>query len=164
MALFTSEELEDLRRADAEVEKTFRLTDEEAASSRKRDADARLARKSGQKQRKAANNRSYYKSHREERLAYQNAYYRANREKEKARNLEYKKRRKAMATPRMTIKEVADDMRRRGMGMAYKTIGDGIASGKLPFGTIINTGETGRRTFLILRRDYEVWADRYMGA
>lgn len=65
-----------------------------------------------------------------------------------------------MAGPRMTIKEVADDMRARGMGMTYKTITDNIASGVFPFGTVLNTGETGRRTFLILRRDYEAWADK----
>ena len=68
-----------------------------------------------------------------------------------------------MAGPRMTIKEVADDMRRRGMGMAYKTITANIENGIFPFGTVLNTGETGRRTFLILRRDYEAWADRCLG-
>lgn len=67
-----------------------------------------------------------------------------------------------MAAPRMTIKEVADDMRRRGMGMAYKTITDNIANGTFSFGTVIGTGETGRRTFLILRRDYEDWAEKYL--
>lgn len=69
-----------------------------------------------------------------------------------------------MAKPRMTIKEVADDMRSRGMGLAYKTITDNIENGTFPFGTVIGTGETGRRTFLILRRDYEDWADRCLGA
>lgn len=160
MALFTPEELEELRRADEEVEKTFRLTDEEVSASRRRDANARMDRKYGRKQKKAAENKSYYSRNREEKLAYQKEYYLKNRDRERARNLEYKKRRKAMAAPRMTIKEVADDMRSRGMGMAYKTITDNIANGTFPFGTVINTGETGRRTFLILRRDYEAWANR----
>lgn len=62
----------------------------------------------------------------------------------------------------MTIKEVADDMRSRGMGMAYKTITTNIENGTFPFATITGTGETGRRTFLILRRDYEAWADKYL--
>lgn len=67
-----------------------------------------------------------------------------------------------MAGPRMTIKEVADDMRRRGMGMAYKTIAANIENGTFPFGTVVSTGETGRRTFVILRRNYEDWADKYL--
>lgn len=62
----------------------------------------------------------------------------------------------------MTIKEVADDLRSRGMGMAYKTITTNIENGTFPFGRILNTGETGRRTFMILRRDYEAWADEYL--
>ena len=45
-----------------------------------------------------------------------------------------------MANPRMTIKEVADDMRSRGMGLAYKTITDNIANGTFSFGTVIGTG------------------------
>ena len=69
-----------------------------------------------------------------------------------------------MAGPRMTIKEVVDDMRRRGMGMTNKTVTDNIAAGIFPFGTVLNVGETGRRTFLIFRRDYEAWADRCLGS
>lgn len=67
-----------------------------------------------------------------------------------------------MAGPRMTIKEVADDMRSRGMGMHNYTITENIANGTFPFGTVIKTGESGRRTFLILRRDYEDWANKYL--
>lgn len=67
-----------------------------------------------------------------------------------------------MAGPRMTINEVMNDMRRRGMGMTQRTIGDNIEAGVFPFGRVLTTGETGRRTFLILRRDYEAWADKYL--
>lgn len=38
------------------------------------------------------------------------------------------------------------------------TLSDGIASGVFPFGSILSVGETGRRSILILRCDYEKWA------
>ncbi len=62
-----------------------------------------------------------------------------------------------MNCERMTILEVCEDLRRRGSGMTQRTVSNGIVSGALPFGKLIATGGTGRRTFLILRRDYEAW-------
>lgn len=69
-----------------------------------------------------------------------------------------------MPKVKMTLLDVCCDLRRRGMGITQKTLTDGIVSGAFPFGRIIATGATGRRTFLILRRDYEAWADENLTA
>lgn len=69
-----------------------------------------------------------------------------------------------MSKPRMTIAEVCDDMRSRGMSLGHKTLSNGIVSGLFPFGTLIGeSAATGRRTFMILRRDYEKWANENLG-
>lgn len=67
-----------------------------------------------------------------------------------------------MASPRMTIHEVMTDMRSRGLPMTYKTISECLKSGAFPFGHVIGTGSSGRTTFLILRKDYEAWANEYL--
>jgi len=68
-----------------------------------------------------------------------------------------------MPKPRMTIPEVCDDMRRRGMSLGHKTLSDGIVSGLFPFGQLIGLTPTGRRSFMILRKNYETWADENLG-
>lgn len=68
-----------------------------------------------------------------------------------------------MLKPRMTITEVCDDMRSRGMSLGHKTLSDGLVSGVFPFGSLIGTSPTGRRSFMILRKDYETWADENLG-
>lgn len=68
-----------------------------------------------------------------------------------------------MGNPRMTLKDVAEDMKSRGCNLAMRTIADRIEDGTFPFGKITGTGSTGRRTFMILRRDYETWAEQYLG-
>lgn len=65
--------------------------------------------------------------------------------------------------PRMTLNEVLAEMRRRGMPMGQETLSNGIADGTFPFGKVISTGKAGRRSFLILRRDFEEWAEDYLG-
>lgn len=65
--------------------------------------------------------------------------------------------------PNMTINEICEDMRRNGYPITQKTLSDGIAGGAFPFGKVIKTGTTGRRTFVILRRDYENWKSEYLG-
>lgn len=69
-----------------------------------------------------------------------------------------------MGSPRMTIHDVMADMRERGLPMTYKTISDCLKNGIFPFGHVIGTGSSGRATFLILRKDYEAWADEYLGS
>lgn len=62
-----------------------------------------------------------------------------------------------MLKPTMTIKEVYDDLREHGFKTSLRRLSDGIASGLYPFGSVLNIGETGKRTFQILRVDYENW-------
>lgn len=63
---------------------------------------------------------------------------------------------------RMTMNEVMDDMRVCGFPISQKTLSDGMVAGVFPFGTLLSTGQTGRRTFMILRRDYETWKNENM--
>ena len=63
---FTAAELEEMRRADEEIERDFRWTQEELEASRRRDRAAVFAALPPEKQRNAA---------------YQKAYYEANRDK-----------------------------------------------------------------------------------
>ena len=58
MALFTKEELEELARADAELDETFVQTQEERVASRKRDRDAAMAAKDPKKRKIAENHRA----------------------------------------------------------------------------------------------------------
>lgn len=60
---------------------------------------------------------------------------------------------------RMTLQDVMVDMRSRGLRMNMASISTGIKCGAFPFGKVLNVGGTGRATFLILRSDYERWAD-----
>lgn len=68
-----------------------------------------------------------------------------------------------MNKPRMTVEDVSKDLRARGMPMSKDAVSSSIKSGAFPFAKIINVGKTGRTTFLILRKEYESWADEYIG-
>lgn len=68
-----------------------------------------------------------------------------------------------MAKARMTLQDVCADLRRRGLGMTQKTLSDCIESGAFPFGRILSVSPNGRRTFLILGKDYEAWAEENVG-
>ena len=80
MALFTPEELEELRRADAELDEEFVQTQEEIEESRKRDKQARFDRLDDKGKKIAENKRAYYEANREKIAENQRAYYEANRE------------------------------------------------------------------------------------
>ena len=112
MALFTPEELEELRRADAELDEEFVQTQEERVASRNRDRRARIEgmepdrRKIAENQRAyreanrekiAENKRAYYEANREKIAENKRAYYEANREKWNAYMREYRRRKKAEA-------------------------------------------------------------------
>lgn len=77
--LFTPDEIAELAAADAEIDATFILTDEEISRSREADTAAMLDRLPPEKKKKAAYWRAYYAANREKRLAYQRAYYEKNR-------------------------------------------------------------------------------------
>lgn len=66
--------------------------------------------------------------------------------------------------PRMTLDDVLRDMRAHGMSMEKRTLAECLRTGIFPFASIICTGPTGRTTFLIMRKDYEKWAEEYLHA
>ena len=81
MALFTPEELEEMRRADEEIEAEFRLTNEDIRRSRELDKSAVFDRKDRRQKKIAENQRAYREANREKIAENQRAYYEANREK-----------------------------------------------------------------------------------
>ena len=81
MALFTPEELEELRRADAELDAGFVLTQDEIRESRQRDRQALHDRKTNKEKKIAENKRAYREANREKIAENKRAYYEANREK-----------------------------------------------------------------------------------
>ena len=69
-----------------------------------------------------------------------------------------------MPNPRMTVNEVLNDMRSKGFKMSPKTFNEAIDAGCFPFVNILGVSEaTGRRNVLIMRKDYETWAQEYLG-
>ena len=64
-----------------------------------------------------------------------------------------------MTNPKMTINEVVADMRSIGMKVGHGTVSDGIVSGLFPFGKLLAESPSGRRTFIILRKEYEKWKE-----
>ena len=79
--LFTPEELEELRRADAELEESYVPTQAERDASRRRDRNARIEALPYEKRKIAENQRAYREANREKIAENQRAYYEANREK-----------------------------------------------------------------------------------
>ena len=68
-----------------------------------------------------------------------------------------------MPGPKMTHKEVMEDLRSRGFHIGLAAISRNIQTGVFPFGTVVNKGVSGRVTTLILRTNYEKWADGNIG-
>ena len=112
MRPFTPEELEELRRADEEIEKDFCQSQEEIEASRRRDRRAKLdgldnrsrqiaaqqaAYREANKEKIAAQQAAYYEANKEQIAARKAAYYEANKEKIKAYAREYMRKRRAMA-------------------------------------------------------------------
>ena len=65
---------------------------------------------------------------------------------------------------RMTLDDVLDDMRSRGVRMQKSALGNLIENKTIPIGTVWrnkkpNGKESSRRTFLIFRTDYLRWAN-----
>ena len=92
--LFTPEDLEELRRADAELDETFCQTQEEIEASRARDRQAKLDAKDNRARKIAENQRAYYEANREKIAENKRAYYEANREKHNAYMREYMRKRR----------------------------------------------------------------------
>ena len=81
MALFTPEELEELRRADEALDESFVQTQEEIELSRERDRKSRLSNMDPDKRKIAESQRAYREANKDKIEEYQRAYYEANREK-----------------------------------------------------------------------------------
>jgi hypothetical protein len=64
--------------------------------------------------------------------------------------------------PKMTINEVIGDMRERGFKISQQRFTQCAHQGVFPFVTLIQTSED-RQSFLIFRKNYEEWADEYLG-
>lgn len=90
MALFTPEELEELRKADAELDEEFVQTQEEINASRKRDKEVKFSRKDEKGRKVAERKRAYYEANKEKAADYQRAYREANKEKVAERNRAYR--------------------------------------------------------------------------
>ena len=86
---FTEEELEELRRADAELDEEYSLTQEDIEFSRTLDREAMLDRLDNCGRRKAARSAAYYEANKDKIADYQAAYREANKDKIAARSAAY---------------------------------------------------------------------------
>ena len=78
---FTPEELEAMRLADEEIERDFRITNEDLRESRALDRLAVFDKKDKKEQKVAAQQKAWYEANREKVAAQKKARYEANREK-----------------------------------------------------------------------------------
>lgn len=78
---FTPEELEAMRLADEEIERDFRITNEDLRESRALDRLAVFDKKDKKEQKVAAQQKAWYEANREKVAAQQKAYREANRER-----------------------------------------------------------------------------------
>lgn len=68
-----------------------------------------------------------------------------------------------MNGPRMSVNEVIKDMREKGMSISPKSFNSGVDAGVFPFAKFLGVSElTGRRAYLIMRKDYEQWSKEYL--
>ena len=88
--LFTDEELEELRRADAELEEEFTLTKEDLDRSRILDREAKLDKLDNRGRRKAAQKAAYREANKDKIAAQKAAYYEANKDKIAAQKAAYR--------------------------------------------------------------------------
>ena len=79
--MFTPEELEELRRADAELDESFIQTQEEIVASRQRDRRSRLSNMDPKKRKIAESKRAYREANKDKIAESQRAYREENREK-----------------------------------------------------------------------------------
>lgn len=91
---FTAEELEEMRRADEEIEQEFHLTNDDLIWEREMEREIALERMSPEKRRIAEYQRAYYEANRDSIAEYQRAYREANRDKYNAYMREYMAKKK----------------------------------------------------------------------
>lgn len=56
-------------------------------------------------------------------------------------------------SPKMTLNDVANEFRKRGISIDNKVLSDGIVDGTYPIGRLVSESSTGRRRFEIWRKD-----------
>ena len=78
---FTTEELEEMRRADEEIDADFRLNPDDLRRSRLMDREAMQEMLTPEKRKVAERKRAYREANRDKLAEYQRAYYEANRDK-----------------------------------------------------------------------------------
>lgn len=86
MSLFSPEELEELRKLDAEIDENFCQTAEEIKESRQRDRMSRLDNLCSEKRKIAESQRAYREANKDKYNAYMRNYFAARRAKQKAVN------------------------------------------------------------------------------
>lgn len=91
---FTAEELEEMRRADEEIEQEFHLTNDDLIWEREMEREIALERMSPEKRRIAEKQRAYYEANRDSIAEKQRAYREANRDKYNAYMREYMAKKK----------------------------------------------------------------------
>ena len=64
--------------------------------------------------------------------------------------------------PRMTVRDVMVELRKRGFSISQYVLAAGIEKGMFPLGQVVRKGPTGKRCFLILRKDFESWAKEHL--
>ena len=94
---FTPEELAEMAAADAEIEASFRLEQEDLDRALAFDRLAHFEGLPPEKRKRAAQQRAYYEANKEKLAAQQRAYREANREKYNAYMREYRRRKKEEA-------------------------------------------------------------------
>lgn len=89
---FSREELEAIRRADEEIESSFRITSQEIAESRNRDFAFSLSQNDERKANERRKKKEWYESNREKVLSQKKRYYQENRERILAYQRDYYRR------------------------------------------------------------------------
>lgn len=117
---FTPEELEEMEKADQEIEESFVLTNEEIAMAREYDKRAKYEAMTGDKQKVAAQRKAWYEANREKVAAYQKAWYEANPKGKEVKPMEretVRRMEQALDGALSDIRETSnDDFRRLKMG------------------------------------------------
>ena len=68
----------------------------------------------------------------------------------------------ATQSPRMTLDDVLEDLRAHGMNIGKDVLSNCLKQGIFPFGHVVGSAPTGRACFLIMRLDYQRWAEEYV--
>lgn len=94
---FTAAELAEMARADAEIEATFRLTNEDLALGRQIDREAVLEGMDARARKRAEHQRRYRETHKDKRAEYMRRYYEAHKDEAAEYQRRYRRRKRLEA-------------------------------------------------------------------